>query len=65
MNARGDDNPVALERHKELSKVYDFAMSVVQANTNKYNFAIYDWSNRLSINEITGELLYFAYLNTK
>lgn len=29
MNDRGDDNPVALTRHKEISKVYDIVMASV------------------------------------
>lgn len=45
MHKRGDDNPVAISRHKELSKAYDLVMGIV--NTYLNNKVIpYDFSKR-------------------
>lgn len=45
MLERGDDNPVALTRHKELTKAYDVIMSAVLVNSvNKYPFLKFDYS---------------------
>lgn len=34
MLERGDDNPIAINRHKELSKAYDLIMGVINFNLN-------------------------------
>lgn len=44
MLARGDDNPVAIRKHKELTKAYDLIMSAIlytlPANVVKFDFTI-------------------------
>lgn len=47
MLKRGDDNPVAISHHKELSKAYDLIMGIVNTYlTNKV--ILYDFSKRNS-----------------
>lgn len=36
MKARGDDNPVALNRHKELTKAYDLIMGLINMNLKNH-----------------------------
>lgn len=36
MRARGDDNPVALNRHKELTKAYDLIMGLINMNLKNH-----------------------------
>lgn len=53
MRKRGDDNPVALRRHKELTKAYDVIMSalnlILKGQVWKYNYAMqYSESNTLN-----------------
>lgn len=51
MRKRGDDNPVAISRHKELSKAYDLVMGIV--NTYLTNKIIpFDFSKRNSTSYI-------------
>lgn len=43
MNERGDDNPVALQRHKELTKVYDIVMAAI-ATVSVTPGLVYDYT---------------------
>lgn len=63
MLKRGDDNPVAISRHKELSKLYDLVMNIF-SNTSQfieYNFSkdnitkILDTITKMSKNLEKGE----------
>ena len=64
MLKRGDDNPIAIEKHKEITRVYDMVMSLVSANL-KYNYFKYDFTKKRSINELLGAISYFVYMNNK
>lgn len=59
MLKRGEDNPVALEKHKELRKVYKLFMDMLDA-TLPYNLIRYDYNNKLSINNVIGFTSYFV-----
>ena len=61
MLERGDENPIALSRHKEISKVYDLVMSEV-ANSLKRNFVNYDLTKKGQMNTIISSILYWAFL---
>ena len=62
MLERGDENPVALTRHKELTRLYDMVMGLISVNC-PYNFRKYDFTKKRSINELLGQISYFVYMN--
>lgn len=62
MLKRGDDNPIAIEKHKEITRVYDMVMALVSANL-KYNYFKYDFTKKRGINELLGAISYFVYMN--
>lgn len=64
MLKRGDDNPIAILKHKEITRVYDLVMPLVSANL-KYNYFKYDFTKKRSINELLGAISYFVYMNNK
>ena len=64
MLKRGDDNPIAIQKHKEITRVYDLVMSLVSSSI-KYNYFKYDFTKKRSINELLGAISYFVYMNTK
>lgn len=60
MRKRGDDNPIAMSRHKELSKAYDLIMGIVNTYLNK-KIIPFDFSKRNATNFIidcTKSLMY-------
>lgn len=60
MRKRGDDNPVAISHHKELSKAYDLVMGIVNTYLNN-KIIPYDFSKRNAtsyIVECTKSLMY-------
>ena len=61
MLERGDDNPIAISKHKEISRVFDLVMSEIAANI-KYNYYKYDFTKKRSINELLGDISYFVYM---
>lgn len=63
MKERGDDNPVALNKHKELSKLYDLIMSVISVKLK--NYAKFDYSNRNAIKNILEQIEYFSYMTVR
>lgn len=63
MKERGDDNPVALNKHKELSKLYDLIMSVISIKLK--NYAKFDYSNKSAIKNILEQIEYFAYMTVR
>lgn len=64
MLKRGDDNPIAIQKHKEITRVYDLVMSLVSSSI-KYNYYKYDFTKKRSINELLGAISYFVYMNNK
>jgi thymidylate kinase len=64
MLKRGDDNPIAIQKHKEITRVYDLVMSLI-SSAIKYNYFKYDFTKKRSINELLGAISYFVYMNTK
>lgn len=64
MLKRGDDNPIALAKHKEITKVYDLVMDQIK-DSLKYNYIKYDYSKKSSINEALGKVSYFCYMASK
>lgn len=63
MLKRGDDNPIAIKKHKEITKAYDMIMSLIFANV-KYNCFKYDFTKKRSINELLGAINYFVAMNS-
>ena len=64
MLERGDDNPIAIEKHDEISKAFDIVMDLV-FNHLPCNCAIYDYTNNTSIGEVLGYANYFAYMGLR
>lgn len=64
MLERGDENPIAIEQHEKLTKVFDIVMDLV-FNHLSCNYAIYDYTNNNSINEVLGHANYFAYMGLR
>ena len=64
MLERGDDNPVAIEKHDELTKAFDIVMQLIFKNLH-CNYGIYDYTDDRSINEIIGFANYFAYMGLR
>ena len=62
MLKRGDDNPIAIQKHKELTKLYDLVMSLVSSNL-EYHYFKYDFTKKRSINELLGAINYFVAMN--
>ena len=62
MLARGDENPIALKRHKEITKVYDIVMEQLFREL-KFNYCKYNYSKKVSINETISLANYFVYMN--
>lgn len=61
MLERGDNNPIAVTKHKEISRVFDLVMSEIAANI-KYNYYKYDFTKKRSLNELLGMISYFVYM---
>lgn len=61
MLERGDDNPIAIAKHDELSKSFDIVMNILFNNLS-CNCAIYDFNDRNSIGEVLGHANYFVYM---
>ena len=64
MLERGDENPIAISKHDELSKAFDIVMELVFKNL-ACNCAIYDYTYSNSINEVLGHANYFAYMGLR
>lgn len=64
MLERGDENPVAIEKHKELTKIYDIVMRFVKEKF-KYNFIRFDYSKRGSMKEVLDKIEQFAFMNVR
>lgn len=56
MKERGDENPIALNRHKELSKAYDLIMGVISYSINS-DMLIYDFTVDNALEEATQRIL--------
>ena len=61
MLERGDNNPIAVTKHKEISRVFDLVMSEIAANI-KYNYYKYDFTKKRSLNELLSMISYFVYM---
>lgn len=61
MMERGDDNPIAIEHHSEISKVFNIVMDSIY-NTLPYNYIVYDFNRQGSINEVLALANYFCYM---
>ncbi len=64
MLKRGDDNPIALTKHKEITKVYNLVMNVLQSAV-KYNIVTYDYNKRGDFNKIMQGAQYFCHMGMK
>lgn len=64
MLKRGDDNPIALTKHKEITKVYNLVMNVLQSVV-KYNIVTYDYNKRGDFNKIMQGAQYFCHMGMK
>lgn len=62
MLERGEDNPTALNRYKELTKVYDIFMSMLKCI--HLSLFEYDWTKRSAKTELVNKILYFCYLRS-
>ena len=62
MLERGDDNPVALAKHKDITRAYNLVMSLIKDKC-KYNFAEYDFTKRNSVKTTMDLIDYFCYMN--
>lgn len=60
MLERGDENPIAISRHKEISRVYDIVMSVISSNM-RYNFKNFDMTKRNDKERIISDIAYTTY----
>lgn len=63
MIARGDDNPVALQHHKEITKLYDTINSLIKSDC-PYSCVDYDFSKPSSVTFALKTIKYFMYINT-
>ena len=61
MRERGEDNPTSLQRHKELTKVYDLVMNLLKT---KYNYIQYDFTVNKT-KKILDTIDYFVFMNSK
>lgn len=50
MTERGDDNPIAFEKHKELKKLYNIVMGTIKSKTDC--FYEYDFTKKNSYNKL-------------
>lgn len=62
MLERGDESPIAIQHHSEISKVFDIVMDSIKP-VMPYTFIHYDFTKRKAINETLGKISYFAYMN--
>lgn len=60
MLERGDENPIAIDKHKEISRVYDIVMSVISSNM-KYNFKHFDMTRKNDKERIISDIAYTTY----
>lgn len=61
MLERGDENPVAISRHKEISKIYDLLMSIIDSKV-KYSLKKFDMSKKNDTNRIISDITYTCYM---
>lgn len=61
MLKRGDNNPIAIQKHKEICKIYDIIMDVLSKNF--YNYAEYDFTNSKSVKNVMKAIEYFVFMN--
>lgn len=64
MLERGDENPVALQRHKEITRIYNIIVNEIESRV-KYNCLRYDYDLTLSINHVIGDIMYFCHMNRR
>lgn len=64
MLKRGDDNPIALKKHKEITRVYNLVMNVLQSAV-KYNIVKYDYDKRGNLKNVIQGAQYFCYMGMK
>lgn len=62
MLTRGDENPIAIEHHKEITKVYDIFMSVLK-NELPYTLIKYDFTSRKSKENTLNSIDMFCDMN--
>lgn len=62
MLERGDDNPIAKQKHKEITKLFDLFMSSYKDRV-KYNVVQHDYSKKSSTKQILNKVDYFCYMN--
>lgn len=62
MLERGDENPIAIEKHKEITKLFDLFMSSYKDRV-KYNVIRHDYSKKSSTKQILSKVDYFCYMN--
>ena len=61
MLERGDENPIAISRHKEISKIYDLLMGVIGANV-RYSLKKFDMAKKNDTNRIISDITYTCYI---
>lgn len=62
MLERGDDNPVAIQRHKELTKIYDIFMAMYKMIL-KYNFQKFNFTKYKESKKVLNNIKSFTYFN--